>query len=188
MALSSKPEADTQSAPLVDVVEATPPAAPAASVVSSNAAPLALTAEIPEVVTAKSAPNPEGGSPVVGVATLENAPNVTVQNAAAHRQPVAVRSALSIEDANGLIGRGDRMFATGDVVSARLFYEYAADAGDGAAALRLGETFDPEFLSRIRMNGVAGDRDKALYWYRRARDLGQSDAEILLKNAGLAGN
>ena len=73
------------------------------------------------------------------------------------------------------------LFSKGDVVAARLFYERAADAGEGQAALRLGETFDPVFLDQARLRGARGDLSTALSWYRRARDLGSSDAEALLQ-------
>jgi hypothetical protein len=82
--------------------------------------------------------------------------------------------------ADALVTRGDTFFAAGDVASARLFYEYAA-AGNGAAALRLGITFDPNFLAQAHIGRVQGDAAIALYWYRRARDLGNRDAEVLLK-------
>jgi TPR repeat protein len=80
-----------------------------------------------------------------------------------------------------LLARGDTLLSVGDVVSARLFYERAVDAGGGLAAIRLGETFDPLFLDRVHLHGVRGDPGAALFWYRRARDLGASDAEVLLK-------
>jgi hypothetical protein len=38
--------------------------------------------------------------------------------------------------------------SAGDIASARLFYQHAADAGNGSAALRLGASYDPGFLSR----------------------------------------
>jgi hypothetical protein len=41
-----------------------------------------------------------------------------------------------------LMGRGDVFLRSGDIISARLFYERAADAGSGPAALQLGATFD----------------------------------------------
>jgi TPR repeat protein len=66
-----------------------------------------------------------------------------------------------------------------DVASARLFYERAAEAGDGRAALRMGQTFDPAFLVGIR--GTQASRENALSWYRRARDLGDAEAERMLK-------
>jgi TPR repeat protein len=81
-----------------------------------------------------------------------------------------------------LLARGDSLLGVGDIASARLFYERAADIGDGQAALRLGETYDPAFLERARLR-VQGDRARAVLWYQRARELGASEAEILLKGA-----
>jgi TPR repeat protein len=83
--------------------------------------------------------------------------------------------------ADALVTRGDTFFTAGDLVSARLFYEHAAAAGNAIAALRLGGTFDPSFLVSARIDRVQGDAAIALYWYRRARELGNGDAEILLK-------
>src|SRR5205814_1192023 len=80
-----------------------------------------------------------------------------------------------------LLARGDALFATGDVASARLFYERAAEAGDGQAAVRLGHTFDPVFLHHAQQRGLRGDVDKAWDWYRRARELGVGQSEARLK-------
>ena len=79
-----------------------------------------------------------------------------------------------------LLSRGDALFERGDIASARLFYEHAANAGDAQAAIRLGETFDPAFLSRAQVKGVRGEPAVALKWYKRAQELGASDAEILV--------
>jgi hypothetical protein len=87
----------------------------------------------------------------------------------------------SAAETAALLARGDSLFGVGDVSSARLFYERAADAGDGQAALRLGETYDPVFLERAKLPAVRGDRGAAVFWYRRARELGVAEAEILLK-------
>jgi len=75
-----------------------------------------------------------------------------------------------------LVARGDELLTTGDIVSARLYYERAANAGNGHAAMLMGETFDPAFLGRAGVRGVRGDADAAAMWYRRARDLGDPDA------------
>jgi hypothetical protein len=87
----------------------------------------------------------------------------------------------STPETAALLARGDSLFGVGDVSSARLFYERAADAGNGEAALRLGETYDPVFLERAKLPAVRGDRGAAVFWYRRARELGVAEAEILLK-------
>jgi TPR repeat protein len=78
--------------------------------------------------------------------------------------------------------RGDSLFGTGDLGSARLFYESAANAGSGQAALRLGESYDPHFLEKTHLRGARGDMAAAIFWYKRARDLGVSDATILLES------
>ena len=64
--------------------------------------------------------------------------------------------------------RGDAFLSAGDIVSARLFYERAADGGDSAAALRLGATFDPDFLAQTSIRGAPSDPAQASSWYRRA--------------------
>ncbi len=86
-----------------------------------------------------------------------------------------------------LLARGDALLRTGDVASARLFYERAANVGDGRAALRLGATFDPAFLDRDALRGVRGDPAQARYWYDRARDFDEAEAEHRLKSLGTKG-
>jgi hypothetical protein len=99
--------------------------------------------------------------------------------------PRAVPPLLSAAAVAALVSGGDRFLALGDVVSARLYYERAADAGDGQAALRLGMTFDPEFLLFARVSAVYGATDQAAAWYRRANLLGDTQAAILLKRLQL---
>jgi len=80
------------------------------------------------------------------------------------------------------VARGDVLVSSRDIASARLYYERAAGLGDGRGALRMGETFDPVFLERAGIRGTRGDAQEALSWYRRARDLGDAEADRLLKN------
>ncbi|MBV8131171.1 MAG: hypothetical protein JO282_01480 [Alphaproteobacteria bacterium] len=88
---------------------------------------------------------------------------------------------LSEPESSALLAHGDLLLRKGDLAAARLFYERAADAGDGQAAIRLGETFDPVFLDHAQLRGARGDMAKALAWYRRARDLGAAEAGVLLQ-------
>jgi hypothetical protein len=85
-------------------------------------------------------------------------------------------------EAKALVSRGDAVFGTGDLTTARAFYRRGAAEGDGTAALRLGETFDPAFLQEAGLGRVAGDLRQAVFWYRRAHDLGNRDADIVLKS------
>jgi TPR repeat protein len=81
-----------------------------------------------------------------------------------------------------LLAHGDFLLRNGDVASARLFYERAAGAGDGRAALRLGATFDPEFLGRLGLGKMQANPAEARLWYNRARDLGEAGAKRRLNS------
>jgi TPR repeat protein len=130
---------------------------------------------------APSAP-PEEVAPIVAVAPDARAPGTApVVPRRVEAAPPEERSASTVE-ISALLARGDSLFGTGDVTSARLFYERATNAGDAQAALRLGETYDPFFLAWARLNGVRGDLAVATRWYQRARDLGAREAETLLKS------
>ena len=111
------------------------------------------------------------------MARLDPAP--AAQNDAVSAQPVGL--SLSPGEIAALLTRGDALIAKGDIASARLLYERAAEAADGPAALRLAESYDPGFLARARLSGARGDPLAAARWYRRARELGVSEAEILLQ-------
>lgn len=121
---------------------------------------------------------PAPGGPEPEVATTPTAKALettsTFASAVARNQP-AVPTVSGAEIA-ALLARGDWLFATGDVASARLFYERAAGVGEARAAVKLGETFDPAFLRHLNLRGDRADPAMAVFWYRRARDLGASDA------------
>ena len=76
-----------------------------------------------------------------------------------------------------LLARGDSFVMIGDVASARVFYERAANAGDGRAAVRMGATFDPVFLRRAGLRKTFGDPAQARSWYRRASGFGAVQVE-----------
>jgi hypothetical protein len=113
-----------------------------------------------------------------GVATAE--PDTTGSTSAPVIPPAD--DILSAAEIAVLLTRGDKAFSSGDVASARLYYGRAASAGDGQAALRLGETFDPVFLDHAHLRSARGDLAAALSWYRRARDMGAAEAEVLLNS------
>jgi hypothetical protein len=99
----------------------------------------------------------------------------------APRKP-PTETAFSAAEIAALLARGDWLFATGDVASARLLYERAADAGVARAAVRLGATFDPVFSGLPHPRGLRGDSGTAVFWYRRARDLGATGVASRLKS------
>ena len=92
------------------------------------------------------------------------------------------RPAVSGVEVAALLARGDWLFATGDVDAARLLYERAAEAGEAQGAVRLGESFDPVFLNRAQLRQTRPDAGMAVFWYRRARDLGAMGITSRLKS------
>src|SRR5271169_1769485 len=154
----------------------------------------AATAALPVVPVALPAasPPPTGGVPArdeeeqslakgpLGSVAREASPDASPP-AALTAEPVPGSSApapaperaprLSAGQITELLDRGDSFLHAGDVASARLFYERAADAGDWQAAIRMGATFDPAFLGRVGVRTV-GDPIKAQSWFRHALDLG----------------
>jgi hypothetical protein len=90
------------------------------------------------------------------------------------------------ERAQRLMAKGDEQLASGDVASARLLYERAADAGHAPAAMALAATFDESELERLKVRGITADPKAARRWYERARELGAADAEDRLRRLGAA--
>lgn len=78
-------------------------------------------------------------------------------------KPAALTS-LPGPEAGALIARGDSFMANADVQTARLLYERAVLAGDAEAAVRLGATYDPQFIRQARLR-VRADAALAAYWY-----------------------
>jgi hypothetical protein len=84
-------------------------------------------------------------------------------------EPDRAEPRLTPEEIKTLLDRGDALVSMADIASARLFYERAAAVGNAEAAVRLGATYDADFLAQLRHMGR--DRTIAQYWYQRARDL-----------------
>jgi hypothetical protein len=80
------------------------------------------------------------------------------------------------EEVAALVARGQTYLANGDVVSARLVFRRAAEAGDAQAALALGGTYDPLVLKSLGVIGVAADAAQARGWYQKAAELGSREA------------
>ncbi len=108
-----------------------------------------------------------------GAGSPEPAPIPPAEAAPPAPSPL-VLSAAEIEE---LLTRGDTFLRMGDITSARLFYERAANAGNGQGAMRMGASFDPSFLGRAGLRGARGDPVKAQSWYRKALELGAAESQ-----------
>jgi hypothetical protein len=125
----------------------------------------------PAVSDADSPTAPEAPRPTPGA-------NLSAGTANSSATPTELLGSAELNSA--FLARGDSLFVVGDLSSARMLYERAATAGQGQAALRLGETYDPAFLARTRFIGARANAATAAYWYQRARELGTPGADILL--------
>ena len=85
-----------------------------------------------------------------------------------------------------LLRRADQLLAEGDIVSARRFFERAAEDGDPTAACGIAKSYDPLYLRQTGVRGVAGDPEKAAKWYRTAAAAGNSEAALRLKRLQMA--
>jgi hypothetical protein len=108
--------------------------------------------------------------------------NATMSGAESSGTELDISVKLKAEDVVALISRGDSLLAIGDLTAARLFYERAADAQNGQAALRLGETYDRNFLVLAGMGEDRANASLAVYWYGRAGNLGSDEANELLQS------
>jgi TPR repeat protein len=113
-------------------------------------------------------------------------PNSVTLNSVAPR-PVVTRPAapaahqMNNDDIAMLMKQAEQFISAGDVVTARVLFQRAAEAGDAKAALSLGATFDPALLAKMGVRGIAADIEKARAWYEKARDLGSFEARTRLE-------
>jgi hypothetical protein len=76
-----------------------------------------------------------------------------------------------------LLKRAKSLLAIGDITSARLLLERAADAQEADAALMLAGTYDPHVLGAQDMRSITPDPATARLWYQKAAQLGSFDAK-----------
>jgi hypothetical protein len=166
----------------------------------------AATAQQPRAATAQyDVPQERGTGGVALTRTVENAPVVQAPVSAAptnavaqapsaiEPQPARVAAAapppapagpaksfavrqLSREEIADLVRRGEAFMASGDLASARLVLQRAAEGGDPRAALMLAGTYDPIALEKLGIQGFASDIAAARTWYERAREFGSAEA------------
>jgi hypothetical protein len=143
-----------------------------------------LTAAPPSAASAGET-TPE---PVATSADHPDAPSAPGSTPGPAPQPVSDGPRLSAAEIAGLVARGDAFLSAGDIASARLFFERAADSGDGRAAMRMAVTYDAAFLDRAGLHGLRGDPEQAALWYWRARELGEGKAEPPPRGLGISGS
>ncbi|WP_312015122.1 hypothetical protein [Bradyrhizobium lablabi] len=112
----------------------------------------------------------------VGGATTGQSAMQAVPTAPPGIEAAAPSRTLDTETLAALVTRAKRLLALGDIVSARLLLERAANAQDAAAAFLLALTYDPAVLGVRDVRSIAPDPETARDWYCRAAGLGSADA------------
>jgi hypothetical protein len=77
----------------------------------------------------------------------------------------------------GMMSRAKSLMAIGDISSARLLLERAAEAQQADAAFMLGQTYDPAVLGSQDIRSITPDPAMARNWYQKAAQLGSADAQ-----------
>jgi hypothetical protein len=117
-------------------------------------------------------------TPPRATSTSQHEPVVMLKPAAAGAEGLPASKpvrALDPEEISLLIKEGEKHIATGDVVTARIAFQRAAEAGDADAAVALGATYDPTVLAKLGVVGMSADVAKARSWYQKAEKLGSSE-------------
>jgi TPR repeat protein len=110
------------------------------------------------------------------LAMLQPAPTAAPTPAPPPPAPAPPVRKLDPEEINLLLKQGEQFIATGDLATARIVLQRAAEAGDATAAVALGATYDPGVLAKLGVVGMgAADVEKARNWYQKAESLGSPE-------------
>jgi hypothetical protein len=85
--------------------------------------------------------------------------------------------ALDADQIKLLMKQGEQFANQGDLATARILFQRAAEGGDATAATALAATYDPTVLAKLDVVGIRADLEKARFWYQKAVSLGSSDAK-----------
>ena len=179
-------------APAVNMQAPVADAGGATLVVKGDRAPIAhapwpVAAESRDLTTgtstARSASREAPAYSVAAMPAVSAPPAATAANVAAPPVAVPARAAATgavpdRAEIAALLARSRAYLAEGDVAAARLILRRAVEGGDSEAMLALGSTYDPLVLQRLGVISFAGDPAQAREWYRRAAELGSTDAPV----------
>jgi len=143
-------------------------------------APASQTTGVRTVATGAVSPTREEITTAYQSALQGRAPATAPAAAAAvAAPPVAAPPArkLDADELATMMNRAKGFLAAGDIPSARLLLERAADAQEASAALILARTYDPDALGTQDARNIIPDPAMARAWYQKAAQLGSTDAQ-----------
>jgi hypothetical protein len=180
---AAAPQLEARLMPAPAAVSDPPPrseqAKPEAAPSPAAAAPALQTAALPPAPA-----KPVSATPAAAPAAdrgPSSVPPVSAQNTGTTEPAPEQRADTGNTPVDVLLERGNRLLASGDIVSARQFFERAQAAGVPTAASRIAATYDPLFLRQIGAVGVKADAAQAAEWYRQAASAGDAEAADSLK-------
>jgi hypothetical protein len=91
--------------------------------------------------------------------------------------PPTVAAGGATDETRQFIQRARGFLVQGDIKTARLFLERAADLGDSSATFALAETYDPIILRLWPARSLLADRDRARVLYEEALASGVAEAK-----------
>jgi hypothetical protein len=110
----------------------------------------------------------------------------TIESAPAPTAPLTpIKPPLSAE-VTGLLGKGDMLMKTGDLIIARQFYNRAFQMGAAEGAMGVAKTYDPTVFAEMKVQGITPDAVKAAEWYEKAKQAGVTEAEAALTTLSAA--
>ena len=125
---------------------------------------------VPEPVAREAAREVAAVTPVVAVAPAVREPVPVTREAVPARR-------IDPDELAALLKRAKSLLSIGDITSARLLLERAADAQEAEAALMLAGTYDPQVLGSQDLRSITPDPAAAKVWYQKAAQLGSADAK-----------
>src|SRR5690349_1952879 len=135
----------------------------------------AYQAALNRAPTTTAPPAPQAATPPlaavapVAVTPAAVAPVAVAPAAVTPPAPVAAPQArrMGADELATLMQRARGFLATGDLMSARLLLERAADSQEVEAALMLAQTYDPDVLGSADVRNIVPEPAKARAWYQK---------------------
>lgn len=82
-----------------------------------------------------------------------------------------------------LMGRAMAHIEQGDISAARLFLQHLASRNSALGAISLAKTYDARYIAAFNIRGLRAEPEMARKWYKRAAELGSSEAATYLSSA-----
>ena len=149
---------------------------PAEAAVAPTAAAAAVSSKPTEMANA-APPSREDISAAYQSAVKGGQMAAVAPTAPAPQPDAPTARRMDPDEVAGLLKRAKGLLAIGDIASARLLLERAADAQEAEAALMLGTTYDPLVVGNRDMRSITPDPAMARQWYQKAAMLGSADAK-----------